>query len=358
METLFAYSEKIINTLNGNSFLNAAWQWVLALTIAVLVYFICRFFLKAFIKKIDKIAYQANNKIYYIAINALKNSKLWFFAAIAIFLGAKVLKLGQYDYIPQKILLLATFIQVGIWISIIFRGILKNWSRKNGRNSSQNTVVAITMVLSKFFIWLTILLLILDNLGVKVVSLLAGLGIGGIAIALAAQKILGDLFASISIVIDKPFEVGDLINLDSIIGTVESIGIKTTRVRSITGEQIVIANGDLLESRVTNLKRMQERRITLNISVSNQTSRENLHAIVDTVKDIIDNQSDARFDRGHLKGFSASSIDYEFVFWVTKPEYVTYMDVQQKINLSIIDAFSEREINLAYSTQKVLLEKN
>jgi len=222
---------------------------------------------------------------------------------------------------------------------------------------SHNKTILIFMGVGKFLVFIVIMLLTLDNLGVKVVSLLAGLGIGGIAVALAAQKVLGDLFASVSIILDKPFEVDDLISLGTITGTVESIGVKTTRIRSITGEQIIISNSDLLESRVTNFKRMQERRITFGISVSNETAKENLQEIVAIIKGIIENQSDARFDRGHLKGFSASSVEYEFVFWVTRPEYIVYMNVQEKINLAILDAFAEKNISMAHPAQKVLLGK-
>ncbi|MDR2583219.1 MAG: mechanosensitive ion channel family protein [Fibromonadaceae bacterium] len=222
---------------------------------------------------------------------------------------------------------------------------------------SNNKAILIFMGIGKFLVFIVIMLLTLDNLGVKVVSLLAGLGIGGIAVALAAQKVLGDLFASVSIILDKPFEVNDLINLDTITGKVESIGVKTTRIRSVTGEQIIVSNSDLLESRVTNFKRMDERRITFGISVSNQTPKENLQEIVAIVKGIIEKQSNVRFDRGHLKGFSAGAVEYEFVFWVTKPEYIVYMDVQEKINLAILDAFDEKNIIMAYPAQKVLLEK-
>jgi small-conductance mechanosensitive channel len=253
--------------------------------------------------------------------------------------------------------LLAIIITIAIYLAFnfVFNLIIKKINKIP--YFSNNKTIMIFMGVGKFLVFIVIMLLTLDNFGVKVVSLLAGLGIGGIAVALAAQKVLGDLFASVSIILDKPFEVGDIISLGTITGTVESIGIKTTRIRSVTGEQIIIANSDLLESRVTNFKRMQERRITFGISISNQTSKENLQAIVTLVKNIIENQSDARFDRGHLKGFSANSVDYEFVFWVTKPEYIAYMDVQEKINLAILDAFEEKKINLAYPAQKVLLEK-
>jgi small-conductance mechanosensitive channel len=222
---------------------------------------------------------------------------------------------------------------------------------------SNNKAIMIFMGVGKFLVFIVIMLLTLDNLGVKIVSLLAGLGIGGIAVALAAQKVLGDLFASVSIILDKPFEVGDSISIGEISGSVESIGIKTTRIRSSTGEQIIISNGDLLESRITNFKRMKERRITFGVSVCNQTPKEDLHSIVAIVKGIIENQSNTRFDRGHLKGFSANLVEYEFVFWVTKPEYVAYMDIQEKINLAILDEFAKRNISMAYPAQKVLLEK-
>jgi small-conductance mechanosensitive channel len=157
--------------------------------------------------------------------------------------------------------------------------------------------------------------------------------------------------------IDKPFEIGDFIAVGDIKGTVESTGIKTTRIRSLTGEQIIIANSDILDSRVNNFKRMEERRITFTFGVKYQTARENLQAITDIVKNIIENQSNARFDRGHLKGFDASSIDYEFVYWVTNSDYVTYMDVQEKINLAVIDVFSEKKIEMARPTQTVFLQK-
>jgi small-conductance mechanosensitive channel len=157
--------------------------------------------------------------------------------------------------------------------------------------------------------------------------------------------------------VDKPFEIGDFLWIGEIRGTVESIGIKSTRIRSINGEQIIIANSDILDSRISNFKRMEERRIIFEVNVSNQTSKENINAIASVVKGIIDNQENARFDRGHLKGFSPGSINYEFVYWVKSREYVAYMDVQQKIILAVIDEFAERNISMAYPAQKVLLEK-
>ena len=357
MDSLWTYFDQFVITEEGIYFLgNSMWDWLLAIVVFVAIYFTVKPLFRLIVRKIDKAINHESNKSGDIAVDALKNSKAWFFAAIAIFFGAKFLNLGGYNFLPIKILILAAFTQIGIWASVIFNHSLKNWSRKN-ENPSQHAAVVIIRWIGKFLIWAIVLLLVLDNLGIKVVSLLAGLGVGGIAIALAMQRILGDLFASISIMLDKPFEIGDFVMVGDIKGTVESIGIKTTRIRSVNGEQIVISNSDLLESRVNNFKRMTERRVVFNVNVSNQTSKENIYAIADLVKNIINNQENVRFDRGHLKDFSPGSIDYEFVYWLNKTDFITYMDIQQKINLAIIDEFAEREINMAYPAQKVLLEK-
>jgi len=357
MDSLITYLDHFMEIEKGVYFFgNSLWNWFLAIATATAVYFILRPFFSLIVKKIDKVINHKLNKPGDIALDALKHSKTWFFIAIAFFFGSKFLKLGEYDFLPFRILIFAIFIQAGIWSNVIFTKGLRNWSVKN-ENPSQHTGVVIVLWFGRFLIWATVLLLILDHLGIEAVSLLAGLGVGGIAIALAMQKILGDLFASISIMLEKPFEIGDFVMVGEIKGTVESIGIKTTRIRSVNGEQIVISNSDLLESRVNNFKRMTERRILFSLNISNLTTKENIHAITGLVKNIIDSQEEARYDRGHLKGFSPGSIDYEFVYWVKSPEFVVYMDVQQKINLAIIDEFAARKIIMAYPAQKVLLEK-
>ncbi len=352
-----AIFDSFVKTESGIYFLgNSVWHWILALAITIVSYFLFRLVFKIIVKQIDNIANRTESILNNIIEDALKNSRFWFFAVIAVFFGSIILKLGEYEFIPAKILILTTFAQIGIWLNVIFNDILNNWSKKNNPDAAKNAGFTIISGLGKFLIWVVVLLLILDNLGVKVFSLMAGLGVGGIAVALAAQKIIGDLFASISIMIDKPFEIRDFITVGDVRGTVESIGIKTTRIRSITGEQVIISNSDLLDSRVSNFKRMAERRITFTFGVTYQTAKENLHAITDLVKNIIEAQSGVRFDRGHLNGFDASSINYEFVYWVTSPDYAVYMDVQQKINLAVIDAFAKRKIELSRPTQTVFLQ--
>jgi MscS family membrane protein len=199
------------------------------------------------------------------------------------------------------------------------------------------------------------LLLILDQLGFDITALVAGLGIGGVAIALAVQNVLGDLFASLSIVLDKPFVVGDTINVGDMTGTVEYIGIKTTRLRSLSGEMIVFSNNDLLKSRIRNFRVMQERRIVFAVQVTYDTAQEKLERIPGMLRAAVENRKQTRFDRAHFKGFSESALDFEVVYFVTTPDYNVYMDVQQAINLEIYRRFVEEKIEFAYPTRTLIV---
>jgi small-conductance mechanosensitive channel len=205
-------------------------------------------------------------------------------------------------------------------------------------------------------LWTIILLVALDNLGFNVTTLIAGLGISGIAIALAVQNILGDLFSSFSIVLDKPFVIGDFIIIDEYLGTVEYVGIKTTRIRSLSGEQLIFSNSDLLKSRIRNFKRMFERRVVFSVSVVYGTSHENLVKIPKMIREIILNQDRVRFDRAHFKEYGAYSLNFEIVYWIQNPDYNVYMDTQQNINLAIYEQFNREGIQFAYPTQTVLLQ--
>jgi small-conductance mechanosensitive channel len=200
-----------------------------------------------------------------------------------------------------------------------------------------------------------VLLSMLDNLGINVTALVASLGIGGIAIALAAQNILGDLFASLTIAIDKPFVIGDFIILGQETGTVEHVGLKTTRLRSLSGEQIILSNNDLLQSRIHNYKRMEERRALFAIGVTYDTPAEKLELIPELIKQAVAAQTDARFDRAHFKSFGAFSLDFETVYYVRKPDYGVFMDVQQAINLQLVRSFADHSIAFAFPTQTLHL---
>jgi small-conductance mechanosensitive channel len=198
--------------------------------------------------------------------------------------------------------------------------------------------------------------LILANLGVEISTLVASLGVGGIAVALAAQNVLGDLFASLSIILDRPFEVGDFIVVGPQRGTVERIGLKTTRVRSLDGEQIVFGNADLLTSRVQNFKHLQERRVLLRFGVLYSSPAEAVAKVPGVVQRIIEAQENLRFERAHFSGFGASSLDFEVVYWCLSPDYVRFMDLQQAVNLALLQAVRTEGLDFAFPTQSLHLE--
>lgn len=206
-------------------------------------------------------------------------------------------------------------------------------------------------------IWAVALIFLLDNLGVKISAAVAGLGIGGIAVALAAQAVLGDLFSYFVIFFDKPFEIGDFIVVGDKMGVVEYVGIKTTRIRALSGEQLVFSNTDLTNSRVHNFKKMERRRVVFKLGVIYQTPYEKLKMIPQIVKDIIVEQQDATYDRGHFASYGDFSLDFEFVYYVTGADYAKYMDIQQAINLSIFEIFEREKIEFAYPSQTLFVNK-
>ena len=211
--------------------------------------------------------------------------------------------------------------------------------------------------LLNFVIWVLALIFLLDNLGVKISAVVAGLGIGGIAVALAAQAVLGDLFSYFVIFFDKPFAVGDFIVVGDKMGVVENIGIKTTRIRALSGEQLVFSNTDLTNSRVHNFKKMEKRRVVFKLGVTYQTPAEKLKRIPQLVKDIILSQTEAEFDRGHFASYGDFSLNFEFVYYVHGADYAKYMDIQQAINLAVFETFEKEGIEFAYPTQTLFVNK-
>jgi len=205
-------------------------------------------------------------------------------------------------------------------------------------------------------IWGVALLLALDNLGVEIKPLLAGLGIGGIALALAVQTVLADLLASLSIALDKPFGLGDFLTVDDVQGSVEHIGVKSTRLRSLSGEQIIVANSDLLKARVRNFGRMQERRALFQLDVHYETPVATLAAVPRAVREIIEGTPDTRFDRCHLLRCTDKALQFEAVYFVTRADFKAYADAQQSINLRILERFRTMEVTfLATSPRPVRL---
>ncbi|OGS94043.1 MAG: mechanosensitive ion channel protein MscS [Gallionellales bacterium RBG_16_56_9] len=234
---------------------------------------------------------------------------------------------------------------------------LQSYMKKSADSSGWEKQLKGIRGLLNFSIWVIALGFLLDNLGVKITGLVAGLGIGGIAVALAAQTVLGDLFSYFVIFFDKPFEIGDFIIIGDKMGVVEKIGIKTTRIRALGGEQMVFSNTDLTNSRVHNYKKMEKRRVIFSLGVIYQTSSEKLKTIPQMIKEIIGQQEDAAFDRGHFASYGDFSLNFEFVYYVTGADYNKYMDIQQAINLAIFEAFEKTGIEFAYPSQTLFCKQ-
>ncbi|MDR0304759.1 MAG: mechanosensitive ion channel [Chitinispirillales bacterium] len=333
---------------------NSLSQWMLSVCLTVMVFLFFFGLKRLFLKKLPNFVKKEESRFGNFFRNMLKACGSWFFLVIAIYFGSKPLQLDNYQRLITDITEVAMFIQIGAWLSIMLSEFLQKWEVKNNQDAASIEIVIFNNF-GRFLIWTLVLLLALDNMGVKVVSLMTGLGIGGIAVALAVQKILGDLFASISIMLDKPFEIGDMVVVDEYCGYIEKIGMKTTRMRSVSGEQLILSNSDLLGSRIRNYKRMTERRVTFSFGVTHRTSRENLKAIPEIFKDIIDKQKNARFDRANLQGIGDFSMIYECVYWIESPDMKVFMNVQQNVILDVIDAFAARNISFAHPTQTLFV---
>ena len=254
-----------------------------------------------------------------------------------------------------SLIILTFFIVRFVSSTIMFT--LTYFIKKQERGEEKARQLRGMTVLINVFVWVIGIIFLMDNLGFNISAVVAGLGIGGIAIALAAQAILGDLFSYFVIFLDRPFEVGDFIVVADKVGTVEYTGIKTTRVRALSGEQLVFSNTDLTNSRIHNFKKMMERRVVFKLGVIYQTTAAQLEEIPKIIRQIIESHKDVRFDRGHFATYGDFSLNFEFVYFVLGADYVKYMDTQQSINLKIYADFEKRGIEFAYPTQTVFVNK-
>ncbi len=294
-----------------------------------------------------------------LVVDLLRRTQFWFLVVIALIVGASVLTMSDgVATLLRRALPIAFFLQAGVWGAAAARVLLERYrSEKLAEDRGAATTIAALGFLAQVVVWSAVVLLALDNAGVDVTALVASLGVGGVAIALATQNIFSDLFSSLAIVLDRPFVLGDFIVVGELPGTVEQIGIKTTRVRALSGEQLVFSNADLLSSRVRNFGRMQERRILFKLGVTYQTPRADLERIPDMIRTAVEDQAHTRFDRSHFLSFGDFSLDFETVYFVTSPDYGQYMDIQQAINLSIHAQFEDAGIEFAYPTQTLVLTR-
>jgi len=325
-------------------------SWLIAAAAALLSYLVLSAALRLIAGRIRALARRSETLPAQIAAEVLLHTNRFLLLLVALLIG-----FGTIDLTPNWSLwlehgwVLALGLQIGLWLN---RGIdlwLNRQTDSTAQTDQRNRATTTTLVfLLRLLVWVTVALAMLANLGVNVTALVASLGIGGIAVALALQTILSDLFASLAIAFDKPFEIGDFIIFGDTLGTVTHIGVKTTRIQSLSGERVVISNTELLKQTVHNYKYMQQRRVVFGFRLSYRTPVEQVEEISRVTRQIIESVEQTRFDRAHFKTFGDSALEYEVVYYVLSPDYNVYMDIQQRINLELMRACAARGVRFGH----------
>ena len=291
---------------------------------------------------------------------ALVDKFRWFdYQLVALYIATRSLnRPPAFDKVLHLVILgVFTFRAIVIVQELLSYWLHKIAAQRQLTDAAKASVVSSTQVIMKALVWVAAALFVMDNLGVNISAVLAGLGIGGVAVALAAQAILGDLFNFFVILLDKPFNVGDFLVADEIVGTVEHIGLKSIRIRSLSGEIIIVSNSKLLAMGLKNYKQMQRRRVVLKTTVVYQTPLEKLRRIPGIIKEIVSSLEQATFDRSNLSGLGDFSIDFETVYYVESPDYNFHMQTQERVLQALIEKFSKEGIEFAYPTQTVFVNK-
>lgn len=304
--------------------------------------------------KLSRFTGKHKNKWDDIVVFTIEKTTQFFMASSAIYIGIKAIKASRdVNIYSNRIYFIIVMWQVAIWSHhLLEKWISSSIRKRTQRNRAAASSISLIQLTARMTLFSVIFLFTLSNLGIKITTIIAGLGVGGIAVALALQKILGDLFASLSIVLDKPFVVGDFIIIDHYLGEVEKIGIRTTRIRSLHGEQLIFSNSDILGTRIRNFKRMHERRVSLLHSLPLQTDTNRVRTAVSLITAIVRTKRDVRFERCHFMKIG-TTLDIETVYWVLSDDYNLHMDIQQDILIDIKVAFESEGISFAYPTQTV-----
>jgi len=333
---------------------NSLQSWLLALATFVLGFLIIRIFKSVILKSLKKWALNSKTTLDDFFIETVEKSivPLFYLGIFRLALGFLVISPRVSNVIYIATLLFLTFFILRVITSVIKQFVFSFIETKENSETKEKQAKGLLLIIS-IVIWILGIVFVIDNLGYNVTTLITGLGIGGIAIALAAQTILGDLFSYFVIFFDRPFEIGDFIIVEDKMGNIEYIGLKTTRVRTLGGEQLICSNTYLTNSRVHNYKRMERRRIVFKLGVTYQTSPEVIKKIPGLVKSIIESTDIVTFDRGHFAGFGDFSLNFEFVYYILSADYNVYMDKQQEIYFNVLTQFEEEKIEFAYPTQTI-----
>ncbi len=338
---------------------NSVLQWGIALGVAIVALLAFMLVRSLVVRRLRALAEKTVTDIDDFIVELLGSTRTILILVLAVYAGSYVLEMDEAARnLLDTAAILVFLLQAALWGNKVITFLVQRFAqdRMEADDPTVATMATLLGTVVRIAFFTMVALVALGTIGFDVTPLITGVGIGGIAIAMAVQGILSDLFGSLTIALDKPFEVGDFITVGDFKGTVEKIGLKSTRVRSNTGEQLVLSNGDLLASRMRNFKRMSERRGVILIGVTYQTTAEQLAAIPGIVQKIIEDAELARFERAHFASFGDFSLNFEVVYWVTTPAYLDYMNTTQAINLEIVRGFEAAGIEFAYPTQTLFVD--
>ena len=348
-----------------NSFFDAIFlgntlrDWCISLGIMIISITALRIFQKIVVKRLQQLSEKTATGIDDFLVSVIRRTVMPLVYILAVYFSLKYLSISDsVKHTLHVAVTLATVFFVVRGINSFIRYIFYSYLGKETPEAEKKKQLRGILLIIQSIVWLVGIVFLIDNLGYDITTIVTGLGIGGIAIALASQAILGDLFSYLVIFFDKPFEVGDFLIVDDKIGSVEYIGIKTTRIRTLSGEQLICSNTDLTNSRVHNFKRMQQRRVLFSIGVIYSTPSGKLKRIPGMIKEIIESVKDTRFDRAHFASFGDFSLNFEIVYYIGTADYNMYMDRQQTINLKIFEKFEQENIDFAFPTQTLYMRQN
>ncbi len=339
---------------------NSLTEYLIALGIFLLAFIVLKIFKKIIIAKIKKVADHTETDLDDMLIKIVDSIGWPFYLFLSLYLSFQFIQLPE---IIGRIFFFIVLILISYYIvkaaqELIDYGFGKVvQKRKKEDEKFDASVLNLLSKITKGVLWVGAIVIVLQNLGYNISTLVAGLGIGGIAIAFALQNILGDIFASFSIYFDKPFKIGDFIIIKDDLGTVKKIGIKSTRIQTLQGEELVISNKELTESRIHNYKKMERRRIVFSFGITYETPTEKVKKIPDIVKEIIEKIELTELDRVHFKEFGDFSLNFEIVYYLNSSDYTKYMDIQEEINLALKEQFEKEGIEFAYPTQTIFFNK-
>lgn len=334
---------------------NTLARWLTAAGVTIGVVSLLWLIVKIGVRRLTAFSTRTETEVDDLLAGVLGRTRIWILLLVAVYAGSLFVSIPpRFRDVFRHVAFAAAALQIGIWLSAGLGLAIESYRRRVvAEDPASATGMRAIGYIGRGIIWVLVLLVMIDNVGVDVTTLVASLGVGGIAVALAVQSILGDVLASLSIIFDKPFVIGDFLRVGDYTGSVENIGLKTTRLRSLSGEQLVFSNSDLLAGRIQNFGRMYERRASFTLGVPYDTPREKLARIPDMVREAIQAEEGVRFDRSHFKEFGAYSLNIDAVYYVLTPDYGAYMDIQQRINLEIHRRFEEEGIEFAFPTQVV-----